>query len=258
MVRPRVSKFVTPDWVEDLVAASYSGTYNPRNIEVEHYSEHLDTQSLTVNKLKTVAGGTLAARQQHNLWLTSDDVKPEDLDDVAYHDGWSEEVEDASADGPRRSTRISKHKGASQQVASVNRHPTSSAAPGHADDQHDGDVLAGLDDGPGEVAQADEEPLEVGQQPDQRQEQVLEQVDGGDHHDAEGGTLDDDDVGNNSFMTNATQPNKGGKDSFPDIVVSHTVTIKTKAPSDNPDARDARISYQRRLAVPYETMNSRR
>ncbi|RPD73760.1 hypothetical protein L226DRAFT_536037 [Lentinus tigrinus ALCF2SS1-7] len=56
-------------------------------------------------------------------------------------------------------------------------------------------------------------------------------------------------------MTNATQPNSGGKDNFPDIIASHTVTIKVDSPPNNPDARDARISHD---SPPRQVMPPRR
>lgn len=84
--------YSTPLHVRHLIASAYSTRFNSRNLEVDHYTGYDDSLSELVRF--SIPDGTLAARQQHNFWLTKEIVDLHELSrtdaDAAYHDGYSD------------------------------------------------------------------------------------------------------------------------------------------------------------------------
>ncbi|KAI0719182.1 hypothetical protein C8T65DRAFT_637113 [Cerioporus squamosus] len=269
---PSLRDFVTPTHVKDLVASTWSSYYNPRNLESDGYTCFMDSMAKLVKKIFTRAGGTLAVRQQHNLWLTKEAVNPlklpKDEGEAAFPDGYSD-TEEVHAGEPRRSIRLKSQKAAvdsdlaakvkrrleeynktfQRGVASGSGHGADHEIVDQEDDAQAADPYDGTntnhqgDDGPGEasssrhvVGQAD-----IGHAAEEHpgNQQTAE-------HDSEDPDLGEDiagDFGNVSMETRATVPNSKGQDNFPDATISHTCVMQMEDPGD-PDARfawDARL-----------------
>ncbi|CDO68802.1 hypothetical protein BN946_scf184805.g11 [Trametes cinnabarina] len=266
--RHRLTRFVTSKRICHAIAAAYSSRLNPRNLEVDWYPAYNHTFSILFD---FDFDGVLTVRPQYDLWLssatvniyklTAEDFETPDNSDVEGHQSNSNHEEDDPPSGadPEPVTQVAApaqepergNVGPSARPKRVTRPPASYAKGEFITSERIRQTLYPPPDAPAltpdEKHKALHDVAERSDQADRRDTGLFaphlapryQRMPDADTKPSDATIFDA------SFNTETTNPDKDGKDSFPDFIISHTRTVTLPQPNDP----DRKLGWMRRMQL---------